>query len=60
MREADRIMRETDSFVREVDIDRFMRVAVGLLGHREAARLKREREGDLLGEREAEREREIG
>ena len=33
-------------------------MAVGLLKHREAARLKREREGDWLGEREAERERE--
>ena len=33
-------------------------MAVGLLKHREAARLKREREGDWLGEREAESERE--
>ena len=54
VREADRITREIDGWLREGGGCRgFTRVAVGLLKHREAARLKRE--GHWLGERKGDR-----
>ena len=58
MKDAVRITRITDSLVREVEVVGFVRLAVGVLRQREVIRLKREREGDRIGEREAERERE--
>ena len=54
VREAARITREIDGWLREGGGCRgFTRVAVGLLKHREAARLKRE--GHWLGERKGDR-----
>ena len=48
-------MRIPESLVREVEVDSFVRLAAGLSRQREVIRLKREREGNWSGEREAER-----
>ena len=56
VKDACRIVRITDSLVREVEVDSFVMLAAGLLRQREIIRLKREREGDQIGEGEAERE----